>query len=372
MADEKQKNSTSQKKQENELRPALIVSKDTIALYSTMMIHLLVGLADESKPSALVCPAGIDVESLILPDVMIIRHPVYNIPVLCYQNRKILLERLERFRPTVLHCLCSQQAALTKWLSRHLDIPYVLTVNSLLKRWRRFSVSSRHCAKITVPAKSIADNINKFHPGISARIQQVNMGSFVEDAVACFDKTSEIASIVTIGPLDNIIEFESLFDAVRHLAIDGYEFVLFLMGDGKAETQLRQLIISLGLSKNVIIVPNLLPRRLIISACDIFVQHRPTEEFNPLVLEAMSVGAVVATCKGGVDDLAIDNKTALVFDPEDELSIYSALQRLMDARDFARKLAADAQEYIRENHSVSKMVNEILSIYHNAKLWYGS
>ena len=89
--------------------------------------------------------------------------------------------------------------------------------------------------------------------------------------------------------------------------------------------------------------------------------------FNPLLLEAMSAGATVAGCKGGVEDLIIKGQTAVVFDPDDELSIYGSLQQLLNKREMARQLARGAQEHLRENYTVSKMVSSILQTYSEAQ-----
>jgi glycosyltransferase involved in cell wall biosynthesis len=89
------------------------------------------------------------------------------------------------------------------------------------------------------------------------------------------------------------------------------------------------------------------------------------------LLEAMSVGLAVAASKGGVDDLIIEDQTATVFDPSDELSIRGRLQQLFDRAEFARKLAKGAQNYLRANHSVSNMVSATVQAYHQAQQWFG-
>jgi glycosyltransferase involved in cell wall biosynthesis len=119
----------------------------------------------------------------------------------------------------------------------------------------------------------------------------------------------------------------------------------------------------------VTIVPRLKPWRSLLAAGDIFVQPQPDYTFNPLLLEAMSVGSVVATCKGGVDDLIIDGRTAVLFDPDDELSIVNILQQLLNKRDFARSIAKKAQQYLKENHSVSKMISATFQAYSQAQRW---
>jgi len=65
--------------------------------------------------------------------------------------------------------------------------------------------------------------------------------------------------------------------------------------------------------------------------------------------------------------LIIEGKTAVVFDPDDELSIYNCLRQLFDRREFARQLARGAQQYLRENYSVSKMISSTLQIYRDAQ-----
>ncbi len=87
-----------------------------------------------------------------------------------------------------------------------------------------------------------------------------------------------------------------------------------------------------------------------------------------LLLDAMSIGQAVAACKGGVDDLIIVGKTAVIFDPDDELSIYQSLKQLLDEKNYARQLAANAQQHLRDNYSVSAMVESFLRIYSSQKL----
>jgi len=360
------KNLTSRNAQKKPIQPVLIASEHTVYEYSTFLGHLLVGLADESVPVALVCPTDSDVDSLVSGAVEIIRHPSHKLPLIKWLNRNILIEQLEKFKPTVLHCLCESNATLTRQIAHQLDLPYVLMVNSLQKRWGEFPVSLSHCAKIIVPANSIAANIAKVHPRFAERTEQINIGTFVEQKCNCFSKPSRLPSMVIAHPLDNANDFENLFNAARHLVIDGYEFIMVIISGGKAEGQLRKLLAALGLTQVITIVPRLKPWRSVLAAGDIFIQPQPINSFNPLLLEAMSVGSAVAGCKGGVDDLIIENKTAIIFDPADELSIYSCLQQLLNRHEFARQIAKNAQQYLRENHSPSKMIAATLQTYYNA------
>lgn len=323
-------------------------------------------LADEAIRPAVVCPPRCSLEPAISDNVELIRHPAVDLFLMWRYNKRKLVERLERFEPTVLHCLCRSKARLTRDLSRRLDLPYVLTVNSLRKRWRKLSVSSKRCVKIIVPAKTIAADVAKSHRRFAERIKQVNPAAVASQGCGCFGDPARIASMVTVGPVKNDSRFENLLLSVKRLAIEGYEFLLVIIGGG-AQKQLRKSLIELGLSRIVVNVPRIRPFSSVLAAGDIFIRPQPSAAFEPLLLEAMSVGTAVAACTGGVDDLIIQGQTAIVFDPDDELSIYDTLRKLLDRRELARQLAADAQEYVRENHSPETMTSSILRIYREAR-----
>ncbi|MHC4890280.1 MAG: glycosyltransferase family 4 protein, partial [Planctomycetota bacterium] len=375
----KQRDSRTQAPEKKLVRPALIVSERTVSEYTLLLGRILVGLADESIHAALVCPMGCKVDSVVSGAVEVMRYPALKLPVLWRQEKKRLVEQLLRFKPTVLHCLCESKSGLTRQLARQLDLPYVLTVNSMQKRWRHFvfqermhplSLSSKHCAKIIVPAESIGANIAEVWPRFAGRIEQINIGTFVGEGSGCFCEVSRLASMVTALALDDVGAFEDLFSAVRHLVIDRYEFMFVVIGGGRAEGGLRRLLAALDLLPIVTIVPRLKPWRSVLAAGDIFIRPTVSTAFNPLLLEAMSVGAAVAGCKGGVDDLIIEDQTAVVFDPDDELSIYGSLQQLFNKREWARQLARGAQQYLRENHTVSNMISSTLRTYRDAEQWY--
>jgi glycosyltransferase involved in cell wall biosynthesis len=348
------------------LRVALIASERTVGEYAAFLKLLLVGLADESIQTVLICPPGCDSESMFTGSAEIISHPVLDLPFSEHFNVRLLVQRLEKFEPTVIHCLCESKASLARHLARKMDLPYLLMVNSVQGRLGQFSISSRRCKRIVVSAKTVADNVAKAHPGFAEHIEQINIGTFVAETTVCFSQPNRIATMLTAHPFDDANDFENLFSVLRHLLIDGYEFMMVVAGDGRAERQLWKLLTALGLLQVVTMVPRLKPWRSVLAAGDIFIQPKPNLAFNSSLLEAMSVGAAIAGCKGGVDDLIIEDQTAIVFDPKDELSILRCLQRFLDKREFARKIAANAQEYLRENYSADNMISATIQAYRDA------
>jgi len=160
-------------------------------------------------------------------------------------------------------------------------------VNSLQKRWSHLAISSKHCAKIIVPTKSIAANLASVYPNFTDRIEQINIGTFVAEGSGCFSEPFRLATMVMADPLDKADDFENLFSVIRHLMIDGYEFMTVIVGGGRAERQLWKLLSALGLLHIVSIVPRRMPWRSVLAAGDIFIQPQPNFAFDPVLLEAM-------------------------------------------------------------------------------------
>ncbi len=345
------------------LRPVLVASQRNATDDTTFLRRLLVGLADASLPVALVCPPGCDMECAVPAPVEILTYPLVDVPVVRHLGIEQLEEQLERFKPTILHCLCESRAALARRLARRLDVPYVLAVHSLADRRRRLSISTRRCVKIVVPAETIRASTVKAYLRVADRIRPINIGTFIKTNAVCFSDPSCLPSIVVAHRLDHVSDFTCFLAAVRALLGEGRQFMVVLMGQGRAEHRLWRLLEQEGLSQTVTIVPPLNPWRSVLAAGDIFVQPQPVRRFSMFLLEAMSVGAAVAACQGGVDDLLVHNETALVFDPDSETSIRQTLARLLDDHELARRLAVGAQQYLQKRHGVSDMVSAILETY---------
>ncbi len=349
------------------VRPVLIASCRNVTEHTTIIRHLLVGLADESISVGLVSPAQCDVERLAPTPVSVFSHPLIDLPILEPFVIEPLANQIERFKPTVLHCLCESRAALVKKLAARLDVPYILTINSLSYPLSRLPICARRCARIVAAAPVIAVQVAKSHLGLADRIQQVNMGTFAQPDIVCFSNPSRMPSVVVVCPLNHAGRLMHLFDAIKALLSDGREFVTVIMGSGREDRRLRKHLVSTGLSEWVTIVPVLDPWLSVLAAADIFIQPQPSRSFSVFLLEAMGLGAAVAACAGGVDDLIVPGKTAAVFDPASKSNIHQTLAQLLDDHEFARHVARAGQDHVRASNTVSAMVAAMLEMYRTVR-----
>ncbi len=345
-------------------RPAILVSEKTLVEHPLQLRRILLGLADESVPVILVSPKIAIAEQILSGSVTIINYPELNIPLMAHHNKKILIEKLEPLKPNLLHCLCPSLASITKKLARQLDLPYIININSLQKKWTKATICPQHCAKIIVPSDVVSNNVEQIYPNMSQRILRINPGTFVSDKCAGFDNTEQVISIITSHSLEQTDDFIVTLQALRRLADDGWEFILVVTGNGQGEKKFRKILREMDMLQKVVIVPRIEPWRPIASAGDIFIQHRENAEFNFFLLEAMAVGNAVIACKGGIDDLLIEGSTCLFFEPENPMSLYRAFTTLLTNKDRARQIAAEAQKFVKENYSVSKMASATMLAYH--------
>jgi len=349
------------------LRPILIISRRNIRERSLFLSRLLLGLVDESIPLALVSPRGWVIDPGIPPTVNVINYPDINLPFI---NRSIagnLAKKLTDFKPTVIHCLCESKARLAKRLAEQLNLPYILTIDSPVSRMNRLHLSSNHLVAVTAPSKKIAGQAARRYPKYAEKIEQVNIGVFLNEENNRLRELNRVVVMITSAPFRKAEKLKNLLAALRRLAIDGFDFILVIVGGGRAERKLRKSITDLGLSQKVTIVSDLLPARSVLAAGDIFIKITQSHSFDPLLLEAMASGLAVASCEDKVNDLVIDDETAVVFNVNDELSIYEALRNLLARPDESTKLARQAFKYLKENNSVSGMISALLQLYRSGQ-----
>lgn len=356
--------------QEAPFRPVLIIDKAEMKDYQSCLQHLFTGLANSSIPSALICPPDAGAASILCPSVELVYHPLLKIPLFRNQNRRSVLEKLHKFKPTVLHCFSANKSRLTRFLADTLDIPFLLTYNTSSHRKMASVANSPNCASLLALSRPIAEHLRSAYGNFGGSIEQLNTGTFVEDDCACFTAKARVRSMVVAQPLTNANDFTGLLNAVRHLVIDGYEFILAIIGRGGAERDIHRLIKKLGLSQVVTVVPEIEPLRSVFGGADIFIQPHSRPEFNSPLLEAMGVGLAVASCHDGSEDLLVENETTVFFDPYDELSVYGCLHNLLDKREFAQKIARNGQQFLRENYTVTGMIQSLLKYYHAAQDWH--
>ena len=345
------------------VRPVMLVDAGVYRNYAVYLRWILVGLADTAHASAVVCPGDIETSSLECPTVEKIDYPALRLAIFRTTNQRLLMERLGRFKPTVIHSFSPGQVGLAAFLAKTLDVPFVLTFHGRPRRWDRQRKAIGQASRILAPSETLVEQAKAVYPSLRERIELVPIGSYVEDECVCFSRPNLPASVIAVHPLEEADIFEPLLRAVRHLTLDGFELMLVLMGTGRAEAAIRRSIRSLGLTATVTIVPPMRPLRTVLAGADVFLHLRDNGLFNAQMLEAMGVGLAVAGVADQTGGLLTHGQTAVLWEGQNELSIYDGLKQLLGQRDRARRLALNGQDFLRHQCGVSCMIDKILKAY---------
>ncbi len=128
--------------------------------------------------------------------------------------------------------------------------------------------------------------------------------------------------------------------------------------------QLQELAHSLGVAHVVTFTGLRSDVPAVLGAADVAVMPSLNEALSNVLLESMAAGApVVATRVGGTPEALIDGDTGLLVEPGDPGAIVTAVSRLLDDRELARRLGCAARRLIAERFSVERMVHATEELY---------
>jgi glycosyltransferase involved in cell wall biosynthesis len=156
---------------------------------------------------------------------------------------------------------------------------------------------------------------------------------------------------------------KELFEAMAILK-ERHPVHALIVGGGRRIDEIKALAASLGLDGEVHFLGTRRDVPDLLNAMDIFVLPSYSEGVSLALLEAMAAGLpVIATAVGGLPEVVTDGENGLLIPPRDAEALATALARLLEASDFAKKLGQNARKHVREHFSLDRLGREINEIY---------
>ena len=141
---------------------------------------------------------------------------------------------------------------------------------------------------------------------------------------------------------------------------------LLIVGEGKTEQSLKQIVKNLDLDKHIFFYPVNNQTYKFLSVVDIFIMPSLQEGLGLSVMEAQAAGLpVIGTRVGGLPMIIEHEKTGLLVEPQNSSQLAKAAIDLLKNQDKAKKLSKTASVFIRENFSAQSMSEQTLSVYIN-------
>jgi len=152
-----------------------------------------------------------------------------------------------------------------------------------------------------------------------------------------------------------------------HLALQGREARLLLVGDGPEQGLARQAVGELGIGGKVLFLGERDALPELLAPADVFVLSSQQESFGLSALEAMACGTpVVATDSGGIDEVVEHGRTGLLAPLADQRGFAEHLAALLFDRDRAQSMGAAAREVAVARFRREAVVTRYVDLYRRA------
>ena len=172
--------------------------------------------------------------------------------------------------------------------------------------------------------------------------------------------------LVTYGYHARESQTPGLIDvALRALALLPESVVLWIVGTGEQADELKALSRQLGVEERVMFLGLQRNVEPFLQAADCFVlPSRWQEAAGLVVLEAQASGLpVVASRIGGIPEYIDDDRTGLLFAPDDIGALAACLRRLCTDAALVRRMGSAAQMWVQERFSVESRLPDLLNMY---------
>jgi glycosyltransferase involved in cell wall biosynthesis len=187
-----------------------------------------------------------------------------------------------------------------------------------------------------------------------------NMRKRLREQMGYKDEDTLILTIAELNKNKNQIQ---LIKALHEILKHKNNVYLLLVGTGKLESKLKNLVDKFQISKNVVFLGYRkdIPELLYIS--DVFALTSLREGLPRSIMEAMAVGKpVIATSIRGNKDLVRDNVNGYLVPINDVSETSSAILRLVNHRELAFEMGKKGREMIAP-YAIENVLKEMASIY---------
>lgn len=156
--------------------------------------------------------------------------------------------------------------------------------------------------------------------------------------------TKDKLTVCMVGRLNPQKRYERALRAVKRLKDHGLDFVLWILGEGGLEGELRAMIRELGIEDYVQLKGFVKPSYAYMKAADVYWNTSDTEGYPLVVCEALCLGLpVVATDICGTNEILGGGSYGMLTQEHDD-SIYEGMKRMIESKSLREEYALRALE----------------------------
>ena len=348
------------------VRVALCVDPDALDRLGRVLRHLCVGMVDQAVQLRLVS-SDPSVASLTLGPVQTVIHRPVVWPV-AQRRFAELSAALAAQPPTVVHAFSRASYKLAEMLALRFDADLVVQVTSLAdgEHLRRFDTN--RIRAFIAPSEPLSVFLTDQLQIEADRIELIRPGIRAAPAISSFADEHEAVTLLCTSPFRPDSGVDRLIEAAAMVHRAGHEFLLFLLGQGNQESALRRLVRARKLHSQVTFARPMGDPASAMQGADVFVRPSADTALVDDTLQAMANGVAVVAAYSPVCDHLRPEETAVVCESATPAALAGAIERFLVDRMFAQSIAGGALEYVRTQHSVSRMAEAAAAVYRKLTL----
>lgn len=357
---------------------------------------LVGGMKDESEDSSEFILEKVGVRPIIIPEMR--RSIKYNDDLIAYYKLKTIIKR---FKPDIVHTHASKAGSLGRWAAYHSNVPVIVhtfhghvfhsyfnkTKTNVYKQIERrlAKVSHKIIALSDIQKHELADIHHICDP---EKIQVIPLGfdlsRFQEDMElkraifrAQYKIDEDEIAIGIIGRLVPIKNHKLFLDALNMILMNASQKVrAFIIGDGELMPELQryaaELNIPFSTEKNI---RQGIPLTFTSWIKDVdqanagldIVALTSLNEGTPVsLIEAQASNKpIVTTNVGGIENVVLPGKTALLAENNNVNDFYIKLLKLVESIDLRVNLGKNGWEHVKHKFHYTRLVDDMSNLYDN-------
>lgn len=257
------------------------------------------------------------------------------------------------------------------------DVAFVVTEHGRLGappgRLRLFNrILSGRVDMIIAVNEETAEYVKSIYPYNAHKVRVVVNGIDIpeepgwtkEQLEAEFGIPADSQVVVNVAAHTSVKDQAFLIRAFNLLTKVNPKVRLLLIGDGPLRVELEKLVHDSGLVEKVVFAGMRIDAPEIVAACDLFCLSSSVEGTSIAALEAMARSCpVVLTAVGGNTNIITDRVDGLLIPYNDNDALAGALERILNDRELATRLAAAAMRKIETDFSAEDAARRTESFY---------
>jgi glycosyltransferase involved in cell wall biosynthesis len=356
---------------------------------------LVSGMKDAAEESSEFIVKNLDLHPVYMPEMYRELNPFRD-----YKSYYKLRKIIDEFKPDIVHTHAAKAGAVGRLAAIHSGVPVVLhtfhghVFHSYFGsvKTRMFLEIERYLAKRTTKIIALSELqrdelVNEFKIAPKDKFAIVPLGfdlsRFETDKEnkrksfrAKYNILEDEIAIGIVGRLVPIKNHELFLNAIHLVAQRTQRKIrVFIIGDGELRANIEAMATKLGLKFDNTnpTAPNLLTFTSWIKEIDVsnagmdIIALTSKNEGTPVsLIEAQASGKpIVSTTVGGIENIVLENVTALLSPKDDVEAFAQNLLKLIEDDYYRLKIAQDGSDFVRQKFSHHRLCSDMSNLYNS-------